>query len=166
VSDQPTGTPQPVEPEIVAGSVASVPTGQPHPHVRGVAKGGFHWGTGRRKTAVARVRIRVGDGKFLVNEKEVDTYFSEPRDRKDVRAPLVATGTLGKFDVYVNVNGGGPSGQAGAVLLGIARALCEADQTLEHTLRDGAYMTRDSRMVERKKYGQSGARRRFQFSKR
>jgi small subunit ribosomal protein S9 len=129
-------------------------------------KSGFYWGTGRRKTSVARVRLRPGDGKFTINDREVDKYFSEPRDRKDVRAPLVATGTLGKFDVFVNVDGGGVSGQAGAVLLGVARALCEADQTLEHALREGNYLTRDSRMVERKKYGQSGARRRFQFSKR
>jgi len=129
-------------------------------------KGGFYWGTGRRKTAVARVRIRPGSGKFLINDREVDNYFTEERDRKDVRAPLVATGTLGKFDVMVNVKGGGLSGQAGAIVLGVARALREADETLEHILREGGYLTRDSRMVERKKYGQAGARRRFQFSKR
>ncbi len=159
MSDQPTDAAQQNEPTGLSA------TAQRH-RERGKLKSGFYWGTGRRKTAVARVRIRQGDGKFLVNGREVDKYFSEPRDRKDVRAPLVATSTLGKFDVLANVNGGGPSGQAGAVLLGVARALCEADQTLEHTLREGGYLTRDSRMVERKKYGQAGARRRFQFSKR
>jgi small subunit ribosomal protein S9 len=115
---------------------------------------------------VARVRIRPGDGKFLINSREIDTYFTEERDRNDVVAPLHATNTTGKFDVFVNVKGGGPSGQAGAVVLGVARALRRADATLEHVLRDGGYLTRDSRMVERKKYGQRGARRRFQFSKR
>ncbi|MBN1346481.1 MAG: 30S ribosomal protein S9 [Phycisphaerae bacterium] len=129
-------------------------------------KSGFYWGTGRRKTAVARVRMRPGDGKFLVNKREVNAYFSEERDRNDVVAPLKATGTLGKFDIYANVKGGGPTGQAGAVLLGVARALRNVDPTLEHALREGGFLTRDSRMVERKKYGQSGARRRFQFSKR
>lgn len=129
-------------------------------------KYGYFWGTGRRKTSVARVRIRPGSGKFLINKREVDAFFCEERDRKDVVAPLVATSTMGKFDVFVNVAGGGTSGQAGAVQLGIARALRDADPTFERALRDDGYLTRDSRMVERKKYGQRGARRRFQFSKR
>lgn len=129
-------------------------------------KNGYYWGTGRRKTAVARVRIRPGEGKFLINGREVDQYFAEERDRKDASAPLAATGMIGKFDVFVNMKGGGPSGQAGAVLLGVARALRNADASLEQALRDGGYLTRDSRMVERKKPGQPGARRRFQFSKR
>ncbi len=144
---------------------ATIP--QPAPaRVRGQNKGGFYWGTGRRKCSVARVRIKAGEGKFQINGRDVDVYFPEARDRKDVRAPLVSTNTQNKFDVFANVQGGGVSGQAGAVLLGVARALCEADQTLESILRDGGFLTRDSRMVERKKYGQSGARRRYQFSKR
>jgi small subunit ribosomal protein S9 len=128
--------------------------------------GGFLWGTGRRKSAVARVRIRKGEGKFLVNGKEVDDYFSEPQDRNACWAPLQATEMLGTFDVMVNTHGGGITGQAEAVLLGLARALANYDPALEPILRDRGYMTRDPRETERKKYGQPGARRKFQFSKR
>lgn len=130
------------------------------------AVGGYFWGTGRRKTAVARVRIRPGQGTFLVNGRQVEQYFSEEKDRQAVVAPLQATGNVGKLDVFVNVAGGGFTGQAGAIMLGLARALREFDPSYEATLRDGGYLTRDSRMAERKKYGQRGARRRFQFSKR
>jgi small subunit ribosomal protein S9 len=126
----------------------------------------FWWGTGRRKTSVARVRIRNGTGKFLIKGREVDQYFSEARDRNAVRAPLTATQYEGKIDIFVNVRGGGYAGQAGAVMLGIARALKLMDAGLEGALRDGGYLTRDARMVERKKYGRSGARKSFQFSKR
>ena len=129
-------------------------------------KGGFYWGTGRRKSAVARVRIRPGDGKYTINNREIDVHFSEDRDRANVVAPLKATKTEGNLDVHVNVNGGGYMGQAGAVLLGLSRALKLYDPTLEQTLRDNDFLTRDAREVERKKYGQRGARRRFQFSKR
>ena len=108
----------------------------------------------------------MGEGKFLVNDKKVDDYFPEQRDRNCVVAPLQATGVKDRLDVFANVVGGGLTGQAGAVLLGVARALREFDPQLEAQLRDGGYLTRDSRMVERKKYGQRGARRRFQFSKR
>ncbi|QQE10986.1 30S ribosomal protein S9 [Planctomycetota bacterium] len=129
-------------------------------------KGGFVWGTGRRKSSVARVRVRPGEGKFLVNNREVDNYFSEPQHREDCRKALDATKTLGQLDIYVNVGGGGITGQSGAILLGVARALKGYDPALEQTLRDLNYLTRDPRKVERKKYGQRGARRRFQFSKR
>lgn len=129
-------------------------------------KGGFIWGTGRRKRAVARVRIKAGTGKFLVNKREMPTYFVELRDQGDVLAPLTATQMVGKVDVYVNANGGGYMGQAGAVKLGVARALMSYDPTLEPILREHSMLSRDARKVERKKYGQAGARRRFQFSKR
>lgn len=171
MSDQPTDATPKLQPTLIEGATApprgEAPEAGPETsRLQGKLKSGFYWGTGRRKTAVARVRMRPGDGKFLVNKREVNAYFSEERDRNDVVAPLKATGTLGKFDIYANVKGGGPTGQAGAVLLGVARALRNVDPTLEHALREGGFLTRDSRMVERKKYGQSGARRRFQFSKR
>jgi small subunit ribosomal protein S9 len=128
--------------------------------------GGFHWGTGRRKTAVARVRIRPGSGEFKVNKRDADVHFRREVDRRAIRAPLEATEMLKKLDVFVNISGGGTTGQAGAIILGIARALYHYDSQYEQVLRDGGYLTRDSRRVERKKYGQSGARKRFQFSKR
>lgn len=126
----------------------------------------WFWGTGRRKTSVARVRIRPGKGNFLINGKRVEQFFSELQDRNDMNAPLKATKTEGQLDVYVKVTGGGPTGQAGAVRLGLSRALKEYDPSLEDALRDEGFLTVDSRQVERKKYGQPGARRRFQFSKR
>lgn len=124
------------------------------------------WGTGRRKTAVARVRLLPGKGKLLINKREVDDYFSQERDRQSARSPLVATNQLKAYDIFVNAKGGGPTGQAEAVKLGIARALRKADPSLEPMLREARLLTRDPRMVERKKYGQKGARKRFQFSKR
>jgi len=129
-------------------------------------KGGFIWGTGRRKSAVARVRLKPGDGKFLVNKRDVNEYFSEPQHKDACHKPLEVTDTKGKLDVHVNVHGGGITGQAEAILLGIARALKGYDPTLEVTLRSNNLLTRDPREVERKKPGQPGARRRFQFSKR
>ena len=126
----------------------------------------FFWGTGRRKTSIARVRIRPGTGKFEVNKKPIEKYFTEEKDRIDATAPLKSTGTFGKIDVFVNVNGGGITGQAGAIILGIARALKLANAEYDDALRAGGYLTRDSRMKERKKYGRRGARRSFQFSKR
>ena len=126
----------------------------------------FHWGTGRRKTAVARVRIREGAGSFQVNGLDVDAYFVEEIHRHDVRAPLHATEMGGRVDVFVNVKGSSKSSQSGAVLLGVARALKELRSDLEGALRNGGYLTRDSRMVERKKYGHKKARKSFQFSKR
>jgi len=130
------------------------------------AKKHYFWGTGRRKRAVARVRIRPGKGEIKINQKDLDEYFNLDRDRHEVVAPLKATETAKKVDVFVNVFGGGTTGQAGAIMLGIARALKQANQDYESTLRDNGYLTRDDRKVERKKYGQRGARRRFQFSKR
>jgi small subunit ribosomal protein S9 len=137
-------------------------------------KRGWWWGTGRRKAAVARVRLRPakeGEGKITLrgtNEKDrtVEQYFSEERDRADCFAPLKVTGTFGKVEVTAQLHGGGYMGQAGAVMLGIARALRNYDPTLEGALREHGMLTRDAREVERKKYGQAGARRRFQFSKR
>jgi len=129
-------------------------------------KGGYIWGTGRRKTAVARVRIKPGSGKFIVNGKDADKFFTELRDRTNIAAPLKATNTAGSIDVLATVCGGGFTGQAGAVILGLSRALKRYDPTLEPILRSNNMLTRDARKVERKKYGQSGARRRFQFSKR
>jgi len=129
-------------------------------------RGGFLWGTGRRKRAVARVRLKPGSGKFMVNDRDVHQYFVELRDQGDVHSPLDATQMKGKVDVFVNAHGGGFMGQAGAVKLGLARALMSYDPTLEPILREHSMLSRDSRKVERKKYGQAGARRRFQFSKR
>jgi len=124
------------------------------------------WGVGRRKTAVARVRIWPGQGTITINRRSVEEYFTEEKDRRAVYAPLLATDALKSYDIGVNVKGGGPTGQADATKLGIARALVKADPSLEQALRDGKFLTRDPRMPERKKYGQPGARKRFQFSKR
>lgn len=148
-----------------AGGVATAPA--PPRESAKPDKGGFIWGTGRRKTGVARVRIKPGDGKFTINGKrDVDEFFSEPQHRAACRAPLKETQTEGKIDVHVAVHGGGITGQAEAILLGLARALKNYDPTLEEILRDRGFLTRDPRKVERKKYGQPGARRKFQFSKR
>lgn len=126
----------------------------------------YLWGTGRRKSAVARVRIRPGKGNFIVNKKDVDVYFCIDKDRLAVRTPLEITETLKSMDVFVNVCGGGITGQAGAVVLGLSRALVKASADHEPKLRGLNLLRRDPRRVERKKYGQRGARRRFQFSKR
>jgi small subunit ribosomal protein S9 len=126
----------------------------------------FIWATGRRKTSVARVRMAEGTGKILVNGRAFENYFPVEQQRNDAGAPLVASNAREKWDVWVNVMGGGPTGQSGAVSLGLARALRKAEPTLDELLRGGGFLTRDSRMVERKKYGQRKARRRFQFSKR
>jgi small subunit ribosomal protein S9 len=123
-------------------------------------------GTGRRKTAVARVRLASGSGKVTVNGRPMETYFALETQRTDLLQPLTATDSLSKYDVRINVKGGGPNGQAGAVRHGIARALLEADANLRPTLKSLGLLTRDPRMKERKKYGQPGARKRFQFSKR
>ena len=123
-------------------------------------------GTGRRKTAVARVRLLTGSGKILVNGRAFDQYFPLDTLRMQATQPLVTAGVVEKYDVRVNVSGGGPTGQAGAVRLGIARALLRADANLRPTLKAEGLLTRDSRKKERKKYGQPGARKRYQFSKR
>ena len=128
--------------------------------------GHWWWGTGRRKASVARIRIRPGDGKFNINGKDLTEYFSEIRDHQDITAVLEKTNTKGSLDVFVKTNGGGYTGQAGAIILGLGRALTKYDPSLESLLRSEGYLSRDPRKVERKKPGQPGARRRFQFSKR
>jgi small subunit ribosomal protein S9 len=130
------------------------------------SKGGYWWGTGRRKSSVARVRIKPGEGKLMVNKRQLSDYFAREQDRNAVMAPLQAVNAANSFDVFINVKGGGTTGQSGAARLGIARALRSYDNSLVHILRDGGHLTRDARMVERKKPGKAGARRRFQFSKR
>jgi len=123
-------------------------------------------GTGRRKTAVARVRLRPGSGKIVINDREFLDYFPIEGQQIDVLLPLKATESLNRFDVDAQVEGGGPTGQAGAIKLGIARALKAASTEFEPSLRQGSLLTRDAREVERKKYGHRKARRSFQFSKR
>ena len=122
--------------------------------------------TGRRKTSVARVFLRLGSGRLVVNRRPFENYFPSEALRAEVRQPLLATDTAAKFDVLILARGGGVQGQAGAARLGIARALLEYDPELRVRLRREGYLTRDSRGKERKKYGQKGARKRFQFSKR
>ncbi|MFC1634856.1 30S ribosomal protein S9 [Planctomycetota bacterium] len=153
-------------PEIVLSD--QIPEDRPKPETKpaGTPKGGYWWGTGRRKSSIARVRIKPGSGKLIVNKKELDDYFRREQDRKSVMAPLRTVNAEKIFDVFINVKGGGTTGQAGASLLGIARALKKYDDNYVQALRDGGHLTRDPRMVERKKPGQRGARRRFQFSKR
>ena len=138
----------------------------PAPKAATPDKGGFIWGTGRRKSSVARVRIKRGTGKIEINGKQVKEYFKLVKDQELVIAPLKAISSMDVFDVFVNVNGGGTTGQSGAILLGVARALKSYDPAYMKNLRDSGYLTRDSRMVERKKPGKPGARRSFQFSKR
>jgi small subunit ribosomal protein S9 len=125
-----------------------------------------NYGTGRRKTSTARVFLRPGSGKFLVNNKPFEQYFFDETDRMVVRQPLQASQTLDKFDAVILVAGGGMHGQAGAVQHGIARALVQFSAELRPVLKKAGFLRRDPRMKERKKYGQPGARKRFQFSKR
>ena len=125
-----------------------------------------HLGTGRRKTAVARVRLASGSGKILVNGRAFENYFPVESMRMVAAQPLTATGMADKYDAQITVHGGGLNGQAGAVRHGLARALLTVDANLRGTLRAEGLLTRDSRMRERKKYGQPGARKRFQYSKR
>jgi len=145
-------------PKVAAAKPTSNPSSEP--------KSGYWWGTGRRKSSVARVRIRPGSGKMIVNKKELGEYFRREQDQKAVVAPLKAVQAEKAFDVFINVRGGGTTGQSGASLLGVARALKNYDENYLHALRESGHLTRDPRMVERKKPGQRGARRRFQFSKR
>ena len=156
-------------PELTLGQGTVEESAEPAeaPVIRGrIDKFGAAMGTGRRKTSVARVRIQKGSGKLTINNRALDEFFCVERDRQLVLGPLRATNTEGQFDIWVRVQGGGTTGQAGAVVLGIARALQALDPTLHHTLADGGFLTRDSRMKERKKYGLRGARRGVQFSKR
>lgn len=159
MSDVP-ATPAPTDTAPAAPAVAETPApAKP-------AFAGMIWGTGRRKTAVARVRVLPGDGKLVVNDLPFDKFFKTIREQNDVLAALKATKLAGKVNVFAQVEGGGPVGQAGAVSLGISRAIKVIDPATEPTLREGKFLTRDDRKKERKKYGQRGARRRFQFSKR
>lgn len=150
-----------IDPNLVAGAAAAAERKKATPD-----KGGFIWGTGRRKSSVARVRVRPGKGELKINDRDMIEYFKLEKNRSEVTAPLRATDTVKSVDVFVNVQGGGITGQSGAIMLGIARALKNFDPNLMKALRDGGFLTRDSRMVERKKPGKPGARRSFQFSKR
>ncbi len=125
-----------------------------------------YYGTGRRKTSVARVYLRPGSGKIVVNKRDFDEYFPNQVLKMVIRQPLLLTETADKFDILINVNGGGPTGQAGAIRHGISRALLEYNGELRPQLKAVGFLTRDARKVERKKYGQPKARKRFQFSKR
>jgi len=151
---------------------SSAPAPRPLRAAKPADKRGWWWGTGRRKTAIARVRMKPGAEAGITVEtkagkvKTVDEYFCEERDRADVLAPLKLTNMADKLKVVAKLQGGGFMGQAQAFRLAIARALRDYDPTTETALREAGYLTRDSRKVERKKYGQAGARRRFQFSKR
>ena len=131
-----------------------------------VDKQGRAYATGKRKDAVARVWIKPGPGKVMVNSREVETYFARPVLRMMIQQPLVAAGRSGQYDVICTVAGGGLSGQAGAVRHGISKALTNFEPDLRGVLKKGGFLTRDSRTVERKKYGKAKARRSFQFSKR
>jgi small subunit ribosomal protein S9 len=125
-----------------------------------------YYGTGRRKTSTARVFLRPGTGAIIVNRREFNEFFPTEALRTQIKQPLLLTETAEKFDILATVDGGGVSGQAGAVRLGIARALVEYNGELRKRLKKGAFLTRDARIKERKKYGLAGARKRFQFSKR
>ena len=126
----------------------------------------FYWGTGRRKNAIARVRLVSGEGKFLINDRDPKEYFPRHNWLTCALSPLVTTGLEGKVDVFVNAHGGGLTGQSGAVCMGLARALVKLNPELHTELKKAGMLTRDSRMVERKKFGQKGARAKYQFSKR
>jgi len=126
-----------------------------------------YWGTGRRKTAIARVRlIPGGSGQFFVNKKTIEDYFNRPDLVMVAKQPIELTSKTRDYDIFVSAQGGGISGQAGAILHGLSRALAKSDASLRPVLKKAGFLTRDARMVERKKYGQKGARGRFQFSKR
>ncbi len=125
-----------------------------------------HLGTGRRKTAVASVRMRPGEGKIIVNDRPFEKYFPLELQRRNILLPLEKANVKGNYDILIRVRGGGIEGQATAARLGIARALVQEDETRKPDFREEGYLTRDSRKRERKKYGQKGARKRFQFSKR
>ncbi len=151
----------------IGGETTAAPVERPAPVIRGkLDKHGIAMGTGRRKTAVARVRVKDGSGKILINGRELTDFFPLERDQNMIKAPLIATEQSDKVDVWVRVAGGGPTGQTGAAVLGIARALSARNNSLHYKLADGGFLTRDGRMVERKKYGHKKARRSFQFSKR
>jgi len=140
--------------------------GQDAPEAPPVTVSGPIWATGRRKSSVARIRIRPGSGVILVNNRPYEEYFTAPHNREEIVAPFVVTGTAGRYDVLATVRGGGSTGQAGALKLGITRGLMSIDPRTEERLRAEHMTTRDSRKRERDKYGQRGARARYQYSKR
>ncbi|PKN37067.1 MAG: 30S ribosomal protein S9 [Deltaproteobacteria bacterium HGW-Deltaproteobacteria-2] len=125
-----------------------------------------YYATGKRKSAIARVYMKAGSGNIVVNKRSYDEYFTRPSLKMIIKQPFEITGKKDQFDLYVNVNGGGVAGQAGAVKQGISKALLEYDAELRSVLKKAGFLTRDARVKERKKYGQPGARKRFQFSKR
>ncbi|UBM38912.1 30S ribosomal protein S9 [Bremerella sp. TYQ1] len=129
-------------------------------------KTGEHLGTGRRKSSVARVRVKSGSGKITINDRELNEYFPHEQDQNAVMAPIRDSGYEGKIDIRIVVTGGGPTGQSGACRMGLGRAILSMDAEVGHQLKDNGHLTRDSRMKERKKYGLHGARRGTQFSKR
>lgn len=145
---------------------ATTPTETTTPAVIPGSPRSFLWGTGRRKSSVARVRVAPGSGKIEINGRTINDYLTAERDRKAIFGPLEVTNMGGKVDIFISARGGGLTSQSGAVVMGIARALLKFDPNLEASLRGSGFLTRDDRMKERKKYGQRGARRRFQFSKR
>lgn len=128
--------------------------------------GTSYYGTGKRKSSIARVWLKPGSGKIVINKKDIDDYFGRETSKMVVKQPLELTDNVDKFDIYVTVCGGGDSGQAGAIKHGITKALLEVDVVLRGTLKKAGFITRDSRIKERKKYGKAAARRSFQFSKR
>lgn len=161
----------PAMPELTLGSGTAAGDEATPAHEPRILRGkldkfGIAMGTGRRKTSVARVRIRPGSGKFTINGRELADYFPVERYRLTIEAPLRDTNNVGKYDIWVRVDGGGSTGQSGAIVLGMARALEVLNPSLHEILRGGGYLSRDSRMVERKKFGFKKARKSFQFSKR
>jgi small subunit ribosomal protein S9 len=139
---------------------------QPPQYVQKLDKQGRAYATGKRKDAVARVWVKLGGGKIIINDRPVETYFARPVLRMMIQQPLVASSRQGQYDVVCTVSGGGLSGQAGAVRHGLSKALMNHEPELRSVLKRGGFLTRDSRVVERKKYGKAKARRSFQFSKR
>jgi small subunit ribosomal protein S9 len=164
--DAPPSAAAPAGLDLGPGAEGPTPTMAPERPPPAPATGGPYLGTGRRKSAVARVRIKPGTGKIVINQRPLDTYFTQMKDRNTVMETLKLIDSVSRWDVLVNVQGGGPTGQSGAIRLGMARALARAEAVHEPALRSAGYMTRDARKVERKKYGHRKARRSFQFSKR
>lgn len=156
----------PAAPASAPERPANTPGSAPGPGIGKAASVAVLVGTGRRKRSIARVRLRPGAGTILVNHRPYDQYFPRETLRLGIRAPLLLTRQLGKYDVIANVDGGGLTGQAGAIKLGISRALAKLDDTFRVSLRSSGLLTRDAREKERKKYGQKGARKRFQWTKR
>ena len=170
MAENETGSPL-IDPAVIAANLGltkeKTPATEQDKNRRSIPdRGGFIWGTGRRKSSVARVRIKPGEGKLIINKRELGDYFNRVQDKDAVMAPLAAANVEKSFDIFVNVQGGGSTGQSGAIRLGIARALVHYDESMLDLLRSGGHLTRDGRMVERKKPGQPGARKSFQFSKR